>query len=68
MNGLALLGIVLIAYAALVFYVAIKKPDSMWDINKIRAFRSKLGDKGTVIFFMIWGVIALGFGIWLLVK
>ena len=68
MNGLALLGIVLVLYAALVFYIAIKKPDSMWEMSKIRAFRSKLGDKGTVIFFMIWGVIALGFGVWLLVR
>ena len=68
MNGLALLGLVLVLYAALVFFVAIKKPDSLWDMNKIRAFRSKLGDKGTVIFFLIWGAIALGFGIWLLVR
>ena len=68
MNGLALLGIVLVVYGALVFLFAFKKPDSLYEIGKIRAIRSKLGEKGAVILFYIWGAIALGFGIWLLVR
>ena len=68
MNGLALLGLILLLYAILVFYIALKKPKAMWEMGKIKAFRNKLGEKGTVIFFMIWGVIALGFGVWLLAK
>ncbi len=68
MNGLALLGLVLILYAAFVVFIAVKKPTGMWDMAKIKAFRNKLGEKGTVIFFLVWAVIALGFGIWLLAR
>ena len=68
MNGLALLGLVLVIYGALVFLFAFKKPESLWEINKIRAIRSKLREKRAVILFYIWGAIALGFGIWLLVR
>ena len=68
MNGLALLGLILILYAVLVVFIAAKKPKSIWEMGKIKAFRNKLGEKGTVIFFYIWAAIALGFGIWLLVR
>jgi hypothetical protein len=66
MKGWALLGLVLIAYAAFVVYLNIKKPEKIWDMAKIRMFRKLLGEKGTVIFFYIFAAVALGFGIWLL--
>ena len=66
MNGWALLGLFLIIYGAFVFFIAIKKPEAIWKMGKIQAFVKKLGEKGTVIFFFVWGIIALGFGIWLL--
>lgn len=66
MNGWALLGLILIAYAAVVAYITVKKPISIWDMAKIRLFRKVLGEKGTVGFFLVFAVIALGFGIWLL--
>lgn len=66
MDGWALLGLVLIAYAAFVVYLNIKKPEKIWDMAKIRMFRKLLGEKGTVIFFYIFAAVALGFGIWLL--
>ncbi len=68
MNGLAFLGLVLVIYAVLVFFIAAKKPNSIWKMKKIQMFINALGEKGTVIFFYIWGAIALGFGIWLLVR
>ncbi len=68
MNGFALLGLFLIIYAAAVYLIALKKPKSIWEMGKIKFFRNRLGEKGTVIFFIIFGTIALGFGIWLLVK
>lgn len=68
MNGLALLGLVLVIYAVFVFFIAAKKPKSIWEMKKIQMFINSLGEKGTVIFFYIWGAIALGFGIWLLVR
>jgi hypothetical protein len=68
MNWLALLGIILIIYAAVVVWIAVKKPEKLWDMAKIRAFRKVLGDKGTVIFFYIFAAISLGFGIWLLIM
>ena len=68
MNGLALLGLFLILYAVVVVILAVKKPKSIWEMGKIQWFIKLLGDKGTVIFFYIFAAIALGFGIWLLVR
>ena len=68
MNGLALLGLILILYAILVVVLAIKKPKSIWEMGKVKVLIKLLGDKGTVIMFYVIAAIALGFGIWLLVK
>ena len=68
MNGWALLGIVLIVYAVLIFFITFKKPKGIWEMAKIKAFRKVLGEKGTVIFFYIWGVLAIVLGIWLITK
>ena len=68
MNGLALLGIVLVIYAFIVVVIAIMKPESIWEMGKIKFFRKYLGEKGTVIFFYIWALLALGVGIWLAIK
>ena len=68
MNGLALLGLFLILYSVVVVVLVIKKPKAIWEMGKIKFFRNKLGEKGTVIFFFVIAVIALGFGIWLVAK
>ena len=68
MNGFALLGILAFAYAGLVFFITIKKPEAIWNIAKIRAFRKVLGEKGTVIFFYAFGLLAVALGIWLMTK
>ena len=66
MNWLALLGLVLILYAAAIIYIAAKKPEKIWEMAKIRLFRKVLGDTGTVIFFYVFAAACLGCGIWLL--
>ncbi|MDD2579651.1 MAG: hypothetical protein EOM13_01570 [Clostridia bacterium] len=66
MNGWGLLGILLIAYAAAVVYITVKRPAGIWEMAKIRLFRKVLGEKGTIIFFLIFAAAALGFGIWFL--
>jgi hypothetical protein len=68
MNGLALLGLFLILYSILVVFLAIKKPKSIWEMGKIKAFIKVLGEKGTVVFFFIFAAVSLGFGIWLMVR
>ena len=68
MNGLALLGIVLILYSAFIIYIALKKPQSIWNMKKIQLFIKVLGENGTVYFFYIWAVLAAIIGIWLLIK
>lgn len=68
MNGLALLGILAFIYAVLVFFIAFKKPDKIWNMAKINLFKKLLGEKGTVIFFYIWGILAIVLGVWLLTK
>jgi UDP-N-acetylmuramyl pentapeptide phosphotransferase/UDP-N-acetylglucosamine-1-phosphate transferase len=67
MNWYPLLALVAFAYAALVIYLAqTKKPEAIWNMAKIQAFVKVLGERGTVIFFYVWGAIFAGLGIWLI--
>lgn len=68
MNLWALLGIVLVLYAVMCIYIAIRKPAKLWDMAKIRGFRRVLTDKGTVIFFIVWGLLFGALGVWLMIK
>ena len=68
MDGLALLGMVLILYAGFVVYITVKKPTAIWKMKKIQMFINALGENGTVIFFYVWGALAFGIGVWLLIK
>jgi hypothetical protein len=68
MNGLAILGIILLIYAAVVVWLTVKKPKAIWEMGKIKFFIKMLGEQGTVVFFYIWALIAAGFGIWLLIR
>lgn len=66
MNGWALLGLFLMAYAVAVTYITRKKPETIWEMGKIRLFRKILGEKGTEIFFYLFAAVAMAVGIWLL--
>ena len=68
MNYLALLGILALVYAVAVIFIAFKKPTAIWKMKKIEGFKRVLGEKGTVIFFYIWGLAFIALGIWLLFK
>lgn len=66
MDGFALLGILAFAYAGIVFFITVNKPEAIWNIGKIRGFRKVLGEKGTVLFFYTFGLLAIVLGIWLM--
>jgi len=66
MDGMAALGIILIIYGILVLGIAYQKPQSIWRMKKILWFIKVLGEKGTVVFFDVWGVAAIGLGVWLI--
>lgn len=68
MNTMALLGILAILYAVMVIVIAVKKPEKVWNMKKIETFKKLLGEKGTVIFFYIWGLAFVVLGVWLLMK
>lgn len=68
MNNNALYGILLLAYASMVFFITFKKPEKIWSIKKIKAFEKVLGKKGTEIFFYAFGLLAAVLGIWLMIK
>jgi hypothetical protein len=59
------LGLFLIVYSIAVFLIAGFKPKAIWKMGKIQGFVKILGELGTVIFFIIFGLAALGVGIWL---
>lgn len=65
MNYYPLLGLLALAYAGLVVWISIKKPEKIWSMGKIQGFIKVLGEKGTVIFFYVWAAIFAGVGIWL---
>jgi len=48
--------------------IAVKKPEKVWNMKKIEGFKKVLGEKGTVIFFCIWGSAFAVLGIWLMMK
>jgi hypothetical protein len=58
MDGLLILAIVLWVYAAFVVVVAVAKPKPIWEMGKIQGFVKMLGETGTVIFFIVWGIAA----------
>jgi len=60
------LGLFLVLYAILVFWITLSKPEKIWNMGKIQAFVKILGSIGTQVFFYIVGAAALGVGIWLL--
>ena len=68
MNIYPLLGILAIAYGVFVFYIAMSKMPAIWNMKKIEGFKKVLGEKGTVIFFYIWGVAFAAVGIWLIIN
>lgn len=68
MDGLALLGLILIVYAGAVIFITVKKPEQIWSMAKIKLFRKMLGEKGTEIFFYLFALAAAGFGVWLLLQ
>jgi len=65
MNWYPLLGLLALAYAGIVFWLTIKKPEKLWKIGKIQAIVKFLGEKGTNIFFYFWGIAALALAFWL---
>ena len=68
MNWNPLLGILAVAYAAIVVFIAAKKPKSMWEMGKIKWFRKTMGEQGTVIFFYIWAAAFMGLALWLFIA
>jgi|GEM_PF-249863 len=68
MNWNPLVGLVALVYGALCVLWGIKKPQKIWDMGKIKAFRKVLGEKGTVILFFVFGVAAIGVGLWLFIA
>lgn len=63
MNIVPLLGLLAFVYAGLVVWIAMKKPGKIWNMGKIQGFVKVLGEKGTVIFFYVWGAAFVVLGI-----
>ncbi|MBN2049751.1 MAG: hypothetical protein JW760_04850 [Spirochaetales bacterium] len=67
--GMIILGIVMVLYMVFVLYLAItKKPAAIWNMGKIQGFVKILGETGSRIFFIIFGLAVGGFGIYFLVR
>ena len=62
--GMLVLGIFMIAYGVFCVAVGLFKIPLIWNMGKIQGFRKFLGDVGTQIFLIVWGLASLGFGIW----
>jgi hypothetical protein len=67
-NIMFFLGIILVLYSIVVFWVALTKPQKIWNMGKIQAFITILGEFGTRLFFVVFGCAALVLGIWFMFK
>ena len=62
-----ILGIFMVVYCVFVLFLSItKKPAAIWNMGKIQGFVNILGETGTKIFFIIFGLVVGGFGVWFL--
>jgi hypothetical protein len=68
MIGLFILGIFLILYGLFCLIIGIfKAPEGIWNMSKIEGFKKMLGEIGTQIFLIVWGVLAVAGGILLII-
>lgn len=56
------LGIILIIYGILCMYIAFMKPPFIWNLGKLKVMRKMMGEKGLLIFLIVWGVAAIIIG------
>lgn len=68
MNWLALLGVLAAGYGVFAIYIALKRPAKIWGIGKIQGFVKKLGERGTSIWFTVFGLAMIVLGVWLLMR
>ena len=61
------LGWFLVAYGVLVLHAAFARPQWIWNTGKVQGFVKLLGERGTVIFFIVIGAAALAGGVAILV-
>ena len=62
-------GIAMVLYMVFVVIVgATRKPAAIWEMGKVKGFRNILGEIGTQIFFVIFGLIVGGLGIWFITR
>lgn len=61
-----IIGILAIAWGATTLFVAFAKPQAIWRLGKIQGFVSLLSESGTMIFFAVLGLAAIGLGLWML--
>jgi len=66
MNWYPVLALLAFAYTGVVFWMTIKKPEKLWNMAKVQAFVKILGERGTEIFFYIFGLAFAALGVWLL--
>ena len=68
MDGYLIGAIVAWVYAVLVIVIAVVKPKPIWEMGKIQGFVKLMGEKGTVVFFIVWAAAAAGLGYWLFTQ
>lgn len=68
MQRQSIIGLCLIFYGMTVLYIDVVKPISLWDRKKIRIVVKLLGEKGTEMFFHIFGWIITLLGIFLMLR
>ena len=68
MNWLALLGVLSGGYGIFAVFVALKKPEKIWNMGKVKGFIEKFGERGTQVWFCVFGAVLIGLGVWLILR
>lgn len=65
MTTLDIIGWVCLAYAALTLFIVGARPAAIWNIAKIQAFVSLMGETGARLFIGAWGLLVAVPGVYL---
>jgi len=68
MSNLQYISLFLFVWGAATLYVGATKASWAWDTAKLQALVRSFGEKGTQVFVLVWGTIAVTAGVVLLVT
>lgn len=65
---LMLVGIISIIYASFVVYIAVRRPEKIWSMQRIQFIEKRFGPNNTMLLFYAWALMFFFVGFWLMAQ